>query len=173
NPDAAAWDHVNTETPSVVYDGTRYVMAYSGAAGAFTGCTFPGYAIGIATSTDGKTFTRIPAAMSPHGKDGLSLLGSDVYPSAGGAIVADPELVLLGGTYHLWFSSFACGGTSCASVVDYGIGHATSTDGIHWSGIDAPVRTLLRASADTKTGGAQPSVIYDDVHCRWEMWLRS
>src|SRR5690606_730370 len=29
------------------------------------------------------------------------------------------------------------------------------------------------ASADPTTGGRQPSVIYDDLHCRWEMWLTS
>jgi len=115
----------------------------------------------------------VPAAESPHGKDGLVLTGADVYPGSVGAIVADPDVTYVAGTYHLWFSSFACTGTNCATITNYGIGHATSSDGVHWTVREAPVRSLLRASADTKTGGAQPSVIYDDVHCRWELWMTS
>ncbi len=57
--------------------------------------------------------------------------------------------------------------------VDYGISHATSTDGVHWTVAEAPVRSLLRAGIDPNSGGGQPSVIYDEIHCRWEMWLKS
>lgn len=174
--DAAAWDHTNTETPSVAYNpdapaDRRYLLMYSGANGAFPGYPFPGYSIGAAFSADGTTFTRLPAAESPHGMEGLVLTGLDVYQQAG--IVADPEVVLVNGTYHLWFSSFACDGTNCSTVRDYGVGHATSTDGVHWSVAEAPVRSLLRASADLTSGGGQPSVVYDDVHCRWELWQTS
>ncbi len=176
--DAAAWDHVNTETPSVAFNpdapaDRRYLMLYSGASGALPGYGFPAYSIGAAFSADGVTFTRVAAADSPHGQDGLVLTGMDAYPNAGGAIVADPEVAYVGGTYQLWFSSFACIGTSCSTVADYGIGHATSPDGIHWSVLEAPVRSLLRKLIDPTTGGSQPSVIYDAPHCRWEMWLHS
>jgi hypothetical protein len=172
------WDSTHSETPSIVYNpdapaDRRYLLLYSGASRTFPNYAFPDYAIGAAFSADGATFTRVAAADSPHGKAGLVLTGADVYPGAGGAIVADPEVVLVAGTYHLWFSSFACTGTNCATVEKYGIAHATSTDGIHWTVQEAPVRSLLRASADLTTGGAQPSVIYDDIHCKWEMWLTS
>ena len=178
SPSAAAWDHDNTETPSVAYNpdapaDRRYVLVYSGATGTFPGYTFANYQIGAAFSADGATFTRVPASESPHAQDGLVLTGTDVYPGATGAIVADPEIVYVAGTYHLWFSSFACSGASCATITDYGIGHATSPDAIHWTTAEAPVHTLLRTSADRTTGGAQPTVIYDDYHCRWEMWLHS
>ncbi len=176
--DTAAWDHLNTETPTVVENPTaapdhRFLMLYSGANGMFPGATFANYAIGAAFSADGKTFTRVPAAMSPHGKDGLVLTGLDAYPGAAGAIVADPEVVLVNNTYHLWFSSYACSGASCATVTAYGIGHATSTDGIHWAVGEAPVHSLLRASANPTTGGGQPSVLYDAFHCKYEMWFTS
>lgn len=172
----SAWDATHTETPSVAYNpdapaDRRYLLLYSGASGHLPGHTFPAYAIGAAFSADGKTFTRVPAAESPKAQDGLVLTGADAYPGAGGAIVADPEVVYVDGTYHLWFSSFACSGTDCATVDAYGIGHATSTDGVHWAVDAAPVTSLLRASADKTSGGAQPSVIYDELHCRWEMWL--
>jgi hypothetical protein len=175
---ASAWDTLDAETPTVVYNPNapadrRYLLLYSGASGSLPGYGFPAYSIGAAFSADGKVFTRVPASESPHAADGLVFTGSDAYPGATGAIVADPEVVLVGDTYHLWFSSFACSGASCATVTAYGIGHATSTDGIHWTVDAAPIPSLLRASADKTTGGAQPSVVYDDVHCRWELWMTS
>jgi hypothetical protein len=178
NASASAWDHLNTETPTVVENPNapadhRYLLLYSGASGTLPGWRFPAYSIGAAFSADGVTFTRVPAAESPHNQDGLVLNGADVYGPGAGAIVSDPELALVDGTYHLWFSSFACGGTNCGAVMDYGIGHATSTDGVHWTVAEAPVRTLLRTQIDPKSGGSQPSVIYDADHCRWEMWLHS
>lgn len=178
--DAQAWDHFRTETPTVVFDPNaaadrRYLMLYSGASEMFphAGYGFPNYAIGAAFSADGKTFTRLPAAESPKGKDGLVLTAADVFATSSDGVVADPELVIVGGVYHLFFSSFSCNGTDCATVASYGIAHATSADGIHWTIAEAPVRSLLRAAADPKTGGGQPSVIYDTAHCRWEMWLTS
>lgn len=176
--DPSAWDALLTAQPSVAYNpdapaDRRYLLLYSGASGMLPGHEIPAYAIGAAFSADGKTFTRVPAAQSPKARDGLVLTGADAYPSAGGAIVSDPEVVYVDGTYHLWFSSFSCGGTNCATVEAYGIGHAISTDGLSWTVDAAPIASLLRASADKTTGGAQPSVVYDELHCRWEMWLTS
>jgi hypothetical protein len=176
--DSAAWDATHNETPSVAYNpdapaDRRYLLMYSGARGNLAGYAFPAYSIGAAFSADGKTFTRVSAVDSPKAKAGLVLTGADAYPGAGGALVADPEVVYAGGMYHLWFSSFACSGANCATVDAFGIGHATSPDGIHWTIDVAPIPSLLRMSANKATGGQQPSVIYDDVHCRWEMWLTS
>ncbi len=180
DPDPAAWDHLQAETPTVIYNPAapadrRYLMLYSGAAGTFPypNYTFNNYAIGAAFSADGVTFTRLPAAESPHGKAGLVLTGKDAYPASTNGIVSDPDLALVDGVYHVWFSSFACTGTSCETITDFGISHATSTDGIHWTVLEAPIRSLLRTSSNTKTGGQQPSVVYDAEHCRYEMWLTS
>ncbi len=96
------------------------------------------------------------------------LTASDVYPNASGARLGDPELVIVGSTYHLWFSSQDCANPTCTKK---GIGHATSSDGTTWTLDIAPVPSLLRASADPSTGGIAPSVVYDEPHCRWEMWL--
>lgn len=178
--DTLAWDHARTETPTVVFDPNapadrRYLMLYSGASALFphAGYSFHNYAIGAAISADGHTFTRISATESPKGKPGLVLTAQDVYPMGSDGVVADPELVIVDGKYHLFFSSFSCKGTDCQTVETYGVAHAMSTDGIHWTTVEAPIRSLLRASADLKTGGGQPSVIYDQIHCRWEMWLTS
>jgi hypothetical protein len=180
SPDPDAWDHSRAEAVSVIYNpdapaDRRYLMLYAGAARTFPfpGYTFPEYAIGAAFSADGIAFTRVPAAQSPHARDGLVITGKQVYGAATGAIVTDPELALVGGVYHLFFSSYACDGATCANPTDRGVGHATSADGITWTVVESPVRSLLRASIDRKTGGQQPSVIYDAEHCRWELWLTS
>ena len=178
NPDPAAWDHLTSDAPSVAVNPDapaerRYLLLYAGAARTLPGHTVPEYSIGAAFSADGTTFTRVSAAESPHGQDGLVLTGLQTYPTAAGAIAADPEVTYVDGLYHLWFSSFACAGAGCTETTDLGISHATSADGITWTVLEAPVRSLLRASVDRKTGGHQPSVIHDAVHCRWELWLTS
>jgi hypothetical protein len=177
HPDTNAWDHDIAETPTVIYNPNapadrRYLLMYSGANGTFPGYTFHDYAIGAAFSPDGRTFTRVPASESPHGKAGLVLEASQIHPAGSDGIVADPELVLVGNTYHLFFSSFTCHGASCATVDTYGVSHATSPDGINWTIEASPIRSLLRTSSLT-SGGAQPSVVYSAAHCRWEMWLRA
>ena len=178
--DAQGWDRSRTETPTVVWNPAapadrRYLMLYAGASGAFphANYAFSNYAIGAAISADGKTFTRITAAESPKGKAGLVLTAADAFPAGIDGVVADPELAVVNGTYHLFFSSFSCKGTDCQTTDAYGISHATSTDGLHWVMAEAPVRSLLRMSAVLTSGGAQPSVIYDATHCNWEMWLTS
>ncbi|MFN0251754.1 MAG: hypothetical protein ACKV2T_33060 [Kofleriaceae bacterium] len=177
HPDVAAWDHDIAETPTVIYNPNapadrRYLLMYSGANGTFPGYTFHDYAIGAAFSADGRTFTRVPASESPHGKAGLVLEASQIHPAGSDGIVADPELVLVGDTYHLFFSSFTCHGANCSTVDTYGVSHATSVDGVTWTIEASPIRSLLRTSSLT-SGGAQPSVVYSAAHCRWEMWLRS
>ena len=183
--DAAAWDHANAETPSVAYNPSappdrRYVLVYSGAARSVTlpdGRSVAEYGIGAAFSADGATFTRVPADASPHGAAGQVLTGADVYPTAHLAVVADPEVAYRDGTYHLWFSSYACAGATarvCDSTLAYGVGHATSRDAIHWTpDPEVPIASLLRVPGNRATGPGQPSVVWDASHCRWEMWATS
>lgn len=177
--DPGAWDRVYLASPTVIHDPSapadrRYLMMYAGGSRAFPfGHGEPELSIGAAFSADGVWFTRVPAAASPHGQDGLVITGAQVYPGATGALLGDPELALVDGTYHLWFSSLACSGPSCETITDAGVAHATSTDGIAWTVLEAPVRSLLRASADRTSGGSRPSVIYDAPRCRYEMWLTS
>ncbi|MGE0546641.1 MAG: hypothetical protein AB7O24_19760 [Kofleriaceae bacterium] len=175
--DGGAWDNLITEAPTVVYNpdapiDRRYLMLYAGASEPFPhpGYDFAATSLGAAISADGVTFTRISASESPKGQAGLVLTGADVYPSLG-TVVADPELALVDGVYQLWFSSFGCKNTNCATVEYNGISHATSSDGVHWEVKEAPVRSLLRAAADLTSGGSEPSMIYDAEHCRWEAWL--
>jgi hypothetical protein len=172
----SGWDRTRIEAPTVVENpdapaDRRFLLLYAGAAGDLANHDVPAFSIGAAFSADGRTFTRVSASDSPHGEAGLVFIGAQAYPGAVAAAVFDPEVAYVGGTYHLWFSSFACSGASCATVSGRGIGYATSTDGVTWTPVAAPVPTLLRASADPTTGGKKPTVIYDPLYCRWEMWM--
>ena len=64
------------------------------------------------------------------------LLGRDAFPGVLGVadgLVADPELVVDpdGKTLHLFMSSEAV--DSKGEPIKYGVSHATSTDGVHWT----------------------------------------
>ncbi|MBL8028312.1 MAG: hypothetical protein JNL74_17950 [Fibrobacteres bacterium] len=168
----ADWDSLDVETPSVVYDPAntpdrRYVMAYSGYN------KNEEYRIGIAFSGDGQKFTRVAANESPYGKAGLILMPSEALPRATSmtkGVIADPDITLLNGVYHMWFSSFACSGSCLPSeTLAWGISHAISTDGIHWFADSAnPVTSLIDQYG---SGGAQPSVVYDSVRSKWHLWF--
>ena len=171
--DPADWDASKLETPTVLLVPTnpaasRYLLYYSGAPVAektINGASIPWYQIGLATSPDGKTFTRIPASASPYGKAGLVLQGIDAFPGLAGVVdglVADPEIVFDGTTFHLFFSSAAVDGSRAALA--FGVAHATSTDGIHWTATAGnPIATL--------NGSKGPSIVRD-ASGHWEMFFQ-
>lgn len=167
------WDSSKLETPTVLHlpsnpPGTRFLLFYSGADAnerAVNGTLIPWYQIGAATSDDGKSFTRIDATNSPYGKAGLVLEGKDAFPGLAGVadgLVADPEIVFDGATLHLLYSSLAVDGAGMP--LWFGIGHATSTDGLTWTPDAAtPIAALY--------GGKGPSVVSDGSG-GWELYFQ-
>lgn len=174
--DSSAWDALYTETPSVVYDPAapvdrRYKLYYSGASEQHP-MGFPRYHLGLALSSDGRTFHRLPAEESPYGQAGLVLRVAEALPDVKGladGVVADPEVQRIDGLYHLWFSSFAHDADN--NFLAFGISHATSADGLHWQpSPDNPVPSLRNAD---NVGGQQPSVAWNATLEHWEMWFTS
>jgi hypothetical protein len=174
--DRTAWDTTHSETPSVVYDpdapaDRRYKMYYSGASRILE-LGFPDYQIGLAISADGRTFRRLPESESPYGRAGLVLrLAEALADTAGiaGGVVADPEVQLIDGVYHLWFSSFAHDAKN--NILAFGISHAASEDGIHW--IPSPGNPVPGLRNAQNAGGQQPSVAWNPLQERYEMWFTS
>lgn len=178
--DPQNWDDSQIETPSVVKvpgnpPDRRYVMYYAGANYVDypkkPGADFAWYQIGVAFSPDGKKFTRLPAAESPYaGKatgfrkhEGLLLLGKDAFPGVANVeegLVADPEIVVANGTFHLFFSSYGTRAdrTTLAGSA-YGTSVARSTDGVHFTVANGNPRWV---------GDTQPSVI--KVGAAWELY---
>ena len=168
---ATGWDSMALETPDVVIHpdasaDRRYVMAYAG--GEDTHLGFANYQLGVAFSADGRTFARISAAESPYGQAGLALIMTDAFPSHNvlDGVLADPTLLLRDGVLHVWMSSYGCSTAGCSgpgNVPVFGISHATSTDGIHWT--PSSTNPVLE-------GAQQPTVLWNAASCHYEMWFR-
>jgi hypothetical protein len=193
NPRLVAGGHTFTdndvdtafEDPDLLWDGTSWHLYYSSPHGTFAA---PGASIiRHATSTDLTTWTiqDAPAAMGTQpsvaifrqldvnelvmlyqtgsgiaiatSPDGASFTanGSMLAPPDASLTLSDPELAFVDDTFHVWF-------TATSSDV-HGIGHATSKDLASWQFDSIPITSLQR--------GTQPTVVYDELHCRWEMWL--
>ena len=168
----ALWDFSAVETPSVVRmpagapPERAFLLLYSGGnhlvphAGAFT---FTWYQIGAAFSPDPAlnggswNFTRAPSPYAPGTAGfadtaGLVLLGRDAFPGLAGVadgIVADPDVIIADdGRLHAFFSSMAV--DAGGAVLAYGLGHATSRDGVRWA---------VTSGGPFLIGGAGPSIV--------------
>lgn len=169
--DPLNWDNSKVETPTVIKvtsnpPARRYVLFYAGGNDVDYPPTatlaFTWYQIGVAFSADGKHFTRMPAAESPYPVagsgfrkvEGLLLLARDAFPAATHAangVVADPEAIFDGTSWHLLFSSLATA-QDRASFLAYGVSGAKLTS-------LATPRLAQRAANPLLAGAAQPSAI--------------
>jgi hypothetical protein len=179
------WDYTHVETPSVIHNpdpsapaSRRFMLFYSGGntetdatAGRPLRSGYPYYAIGLAWSADGRSFTRdLPGV---DGKPGLALkaatlLGGIANYSDG--LIADPEATVKDGTIMLWCSSYA--ENAARSALAFGISHARSVDAHTWT---VPATNPLASLYKTGelAGGEQPAVLYDSGRGRFEMWFKN
>ncbi len=182
-----AWDYTSTETPCVVIDPEasteeRYRLYYSG--GNINedplGEDYPRFQIGVAYSSDGRSFTRVASAASPYGKEGLVFRVEDSMPAyaPGGSgsdvgivttgVVGDPELAIVDGELLMWFA--VIGLDADDGDVDGGIGLARSSDGITWTADTGnPISSVRRGSMDFT---AQPSVVVRP-ESDYELWYNA
>jgi predicted GH43/DUF377 family glycosyl hydrolase len=104
--DPGSWEETVAVATAVLYHDGLYKMWYEGDAG-----------FGYATSPDGLDWTRHPA-------------NPVLVPGDAGEwdelAVNNASVVIVGDTYHLWYSGVA-------ADEDNRIGHATSTDGMDWT----------------------------------------
>lgn len=109
---AGTWDKSWICLGSVLYDGTKYHLWYSGCDSSRVGVK-----MGHATSTNGLTWTKDPA--NP-------VLESLTAGNWDYSRIDYPSVLFDGAVYHMWYS----GGSI---PFKWKIGHATSTDGINWT----------------------------------------
>jgi predicted GH43/DUF377 family glycosyl hydrolase len=104
------WDQGGVESPSVIWNGTVYLMYYGGSNGTFASD------IGVAFSHDMIHWQKYSAnpvlVRTPNSFDAYSIK----YPGA----------LYDNSTYRIWYTA-----RSQAGVND-SLGYATSTDGLHW-----------------------------------------
>ncbi len=168
---SGAWDNSKVEIPTVIKDTTesdtlkRYKMWYGGADSLAPNVVD---SMGYAYSHNGINWTRLPAAQSPFGQDGLVLEPGLVDGDAG--VVSDPTALKIGSTYHVWYNSFGSGDSIYIS-------HATTPDGINWTrDVSNPILSPTVPWENYGTGTisadvSHPTVMWDGS--QFQMWYGS
>ena len=137
------WDSSSIGLGSVLWNGTDYLMWYTGT----NGIQYQGGAVGLATSTDGLNWVKFSGnpVLTP------SESGNDQN------YIAAPEVISLKLTYNMWYT-----GKSGVSPNVNKILYATSFDGIHWSKWPNPVLTPSTNATEWDAGGVYaPGVIWN------------
>jgi predicted GH43/DUF377 family glycosyl hydrolase len=148
---ANAWDSSAVALGSVVWNGTSFLMWYSGS----SPVAFPNGAFGLATSPDGITWTKY------HGNPILKPSATDQK------YMAAPYVISLNLTYSMWYTARSVSDPSSSQITR--INYATSFDGITWRKWPSAV---LRPSTDPNAWDSvavySPSVIFNgSVYGMW------
>jgi hypothetical protein len=150
-----AFDGVHTCDPSVIRVGGLYYMYYTGAAGDHD----HGNAIGLATSHDGRSWTRV--------NDGKPLIRSARHVSNGNTYGAgQPSALYLGGKFYLMFTDTTGDGTGHNGAGQFVL---RSPDATFSTDVEALGEDGFEKVADTGTRGR---TIVDAFSADW-MWVDS
>ncbi|HEV2226152.1 MAG TPA: hypothetical protein VGR56_05030, partial [Nitrososphaerales archaeon] len=110
-----SWDSNGPYGPSVIWNGTRYLMYFGG-----NNNSANTRSIGVAVSKDGIQWTQY--ANNPILKPGPARYD--------GGYIRDPNVVFHNGSYTMWYKGRSTFGNGSLVV---GIDVATSPDGLHWT----------------------------------------
>jgi predicted GH43/DUF377 family glycosyl hydrolase len=141
-----AWEQTDVSDPSVLYNGSAYMMWYTGQDATARD------RIGFADSLDGITWNK--HISNPIVDLGLAGSWDSVYVYA-------PTVIFNGGSYQMWFAGY--NGTNVR------IGYATSPNGISWNKYAGnPVFDIGNPGSWDDTFVGSPHVIFDGSIYR--MW---
>ncbi len=169
-----SWDQLSIETCSVHSVETspgvfKYYLFYS-ATNTDVGTNGDLFKIGLATSDNPDSFTRITATQSPKGLAGQLFDVKDAFAkntSVVNGLVTDPDVIYQDGQFKMWF--FCAGQNSSGAYIEGGICYATSADGIRWTQ-QGSLPSLLNSST-VGLVAQQPSVVYNSDKKLYEMWV--
>lgn len=134
-----SFDSQSLANPCIVRDSTGYKLYYSGGNGSVI-------QIGLATSSDGKTWTKHPA--NPVLQIGAPQSWDDTW-------VRQPAVIIENGVYKMWYDGYD--GTLQWSTR---IGYATSSNGVVW--IKSTLNPVISAGPPGSfdfTGVGEPAVV--------------
>ncbi len=155
--DAGAWDSLWVESPTVIHDGTRFVMYYTGVDASWTPRA------GRATSLDGVNWTKDP--QNP-------VLSNGPRNSWNAVASAVPGVVFKGGEWQLFY----CGIPLAEIAQDPKhpkIGWAYSADGRTFT--PYPLNPVLdgKFCGYAPNGPYSPCVVFDDATGRYYLWYET
>jgi predicted GH43/DUF377 family glycosyl hydrolase len=164
SPTPGGWDSGGVETPAVVKapDG-KYLLYYSGVlppAGSHK------WAIGMASSIDGITWTKVGTAPILQGRGGWEGPYTTGSVTVGG--VAEPSVVYdpVQKLYKMWYS-----GTGVQNdMMAFRIGYAISSDGRNWSAQPSPVLNVSSLGKWDDLVVSHVNVAYDSPSSTYHMF---
>jgi predicted GH43/DUF377 family glycosyl hydrolase len=144
---SGSWEDTHVTHPTVLYDGTKYHMWYTGHDGSH-------YRIGYAYSSDGTNWFKSTA--NPVLNLGSSGSWDDFH-------VYGPSIIYDGITYSMWYSGH--------DGSNWRIGYATSSDGITWTrDASNPVLDIGPPGSWEDVGVHSPTVLFSGGF--YHMWYR-
>jgi predicted GH43/DUF377 family glycosyl hydrolase/uncharacterized membrane protein len=140
----SSWDDTMVARPSVVNNGTGYMMWYLGDSGSK-------WEIGLATSPDGETWTKY------SGNPVLTVGSSSSWDDS---FIAGPCVIYDGNIYKMWYHGRG---------TNFKIGYATSNDGYNWQKYhNNPVLDLGPSGSFDDNYVSDPYVYFDGL--LYHMW---
>ncbi|MCU0435894.1 MAG: T9SS type A sorting domain-containing protein [Bacteroidia bacterium] len=145
---SADWNNLLISNVSVLRDGDTLKLWFASPDGFLNNQPTDGKGnIGYATSTDGINWIKYPNPV----------LIAGVGNSPDSAVVAEPSVLKIGNTYHMWYSMI-----NSWAIENFVVGYASSTDGINWIKHNAnPVLPLGGFGAWDRYWAAHPGVVYN------------
>jgi sucrose-6-phosphate hydrolase SacC (GH32 family) len=138
--ESGSWDHAGTDTVTVLHDGENYKLWYASSVEVGQSDTLQ---IGYATSPDGINWARHPEPVLSKGDP----------TDWDGKWIESPSVLKENNYYRMWYSGVS-------NEWRFGIGLATSSDGIHWDKFaENPVLSHGGDSEIDGLGVYAPSVI--------------
>lgn len=155
--DSSSWFNSFVTGPAVIKDGATYKMWFTAPDLVLNGQPTDGKGnIGYATSTDGKQWVVSP---SPN-------LAAGAQNNWDSASVAEPSVVKIGGTYHLFYTAL-----DKWNIENFQVGYARSSDGRNWiKAVENPVLRIGQNNQWDRFWATHPAVVFDSVDNTIKMW---
>lgn len=155
--DSSSWYNTFISSPSVLLENGIYKMWFTAPDLVFNSQPTDGKGnIGYATSNDAINWVVYPSAVLIAGEQ----MNWD------SASIAEPSVVKIGSTYHMFYSAL-----DQWSIENFQVGYATSQDGISWiKSTQNPVLSIGNIGQWDIYWASHPAVIYDSLSNKFRMW---
>lgn len=154
---SSSWYNTFISSPSVILENGVYKMWFTAPDLILNNQPTDGKGnIGYATSIDGINWTVHPSAV---------LIAGDQM-NWDSASVAEPSVVKVGNTFHMFYSAL-----DQWTIENFQVGYATSTDGINWvKSTLNPVLQIGNANQWDRYWASHPAIVYDSLNSKFRMW---
>jgi hypothetical protein len=151
------WYNTFISSPSVMMENGSYKMWFTAPDLILNNQPTDGKGnIGYATSTDGVNWVVYPVP--------VLIAGEQANWDA--ASIAEPSVIKIGATYHLFYSAL-----DQWTIENFQVGYASSKDGITWiKATQNPVLKIGGAGQWDRYWASHPGVIYDNSANKFKMW---